>query len=79
MEESKDWHSKERHHETPAAHSVPQTKPLAEPRTLDSHPRALQQKVERGETIASASGKRNYQIVEQSRNREYQEASHVHA
>src|SRR6266852_8683077 len=46
---------------------------------LDSHSRALQQKVECGETIASASGQRDHQIVEQPRSHEYQEARRLSA
>ena len=39
------------------------------------HARTLQHEVERGETIASASGQRDYQIVDQPRNHEDQETS----
>src|ERR1700730_15426246 len=75
MKKQKDWCGKECHHESPAPHSLSKTEPPAESRMLDGHPRALKQEINRGQTIASASGQRDHQVVDQTRNPEYQKAS----
>src|SRR5207302_11103057 len=70
---------KKHHHETPATHSLSKTEPPTKPRVLDSHSRTLKQEVDRGETIAPASGQRDHEVVDQAGNREHQEASRVRA
>ena len=75
VKKAKYGYHEEHHHETPAARSVPQPEPPAEPRTLDSDSCTLQQKVERGETITSASRQRYHQIVDQPGNHEDKETS----
>jgi hypothetical protein len=79
VKEQEDWCGKDHHHETPAAYSTSKADPLSEPRMLDGYSRALQQEVECGEAIASASGERDHQIVNQTRNHKYQEAGRARA
>src|SRR5947209_2764426 len=79
VKEPKDWPRSEHCHEQPALPSPPKSDSLSEPRMLNGHPCTLKHEIGCRKPIASASGQRKNQVVDQPGENENQETSHIQA